>query len=155
MLRFSENKRKIHCYEQWIFLCVKPHGIRIQPFIFNDNWVIEKDGISVKEYSSGSIRKTIELITKNQRVNKIYYMDMSSAEIIYQHIQRMSLYDFSPDAVYLKVTMHNGVEIKLNSNNTSMTFLPQFIAFLQRQHIQVTDNHAIVQELIAKNYLVG
>lgn len=155
MLRFSENKRKIHCYGQWIFLCVKPHEIRIQPFIFKDYWVVEKDGISVKKYSNGSVRKTIELVTKNQRVNKIYYKDIFSAEIIYQHIQKMSPYDFSPDAVYLKVTMHNGVEMELNLNNTSMTFLPQFIAFLQRQHIQVTDNHAIVQELIAKNYLVG
>lgn len=51
--------------------------------------------------------------------------------------------------------MHNGVEIKLNLNNTSMAFLPQLIAFLQRQHIQVTDNHAIVQGFIEKDYLAG
>lgn len=69
----------------WIFLIIFSIGIFVVlPTIFNDYWVIESDGISIKKYSNNDLRKLIDLLTNKKTSKKINYDGLLSAEIIYE-----------------------------------------------------------------------
>lgn len=55
----------------WIFLIIFSMGIFVVlPTIFNDYWVIESDGISIKKYSNNDLRKLIDLLTNKKLAKK-------------------------------------------------------------------------------------
>ena len=65
----------------WIFLIIFSIGIFVVlPTIFNDYWVIESDGISIKKYSNNDLRKLIDLLTNKKTSKKINYDGLLSAE---------------------------------------------------------------------------
>ena len=133
----------------WIFLIIFSMGIFVVlPTIFNDYWVIESDGISIKKYSNNDLRKLIDLLTNKKTSKKINYDGLLSAEIIYEKKVRLSPFDFGFDMFYLQISSEDG-QYNLNFDASVKNFLPQFMMFLKRHGIEVIDDHNVIELLIS------
>ena len=118
------------------------------PEFFDDYWIIENDGIKIKNYSSKNFKKLCQIIGNNLTCKQINYSDIASAEIIYRTKQRMSPFDISPDAFYLRLDSNQKI-YHLDLSYEPKIFLPQFISYLSRKGVQVMDEHNIVEMLIS------
>lgn len=137
----------------WLFLLIFMIGmIVVFPTVFNDYWVIENHGIRIKKYSQKNFSKLAQLLTNNQTTIEIPYADIISTKIVYQTKQRVSPFDFSFDLFYLQVCSEEGT-YNLTFDTSVKKFLPQFVGFLQRHHIEVIDDDCIIELIIAEKSL--
>ncbi|MDB1689314.1 helix-turn-helix domain-containing protein [Enterococcus casseliflavus] len=133
----------------WIFLIIFSIGISVVlPTIFNDYWIIENGGISIKKYSTNDLRKLIEMLTNHKISKRFNYDSILSAEIIYEKRVRLSPFDFGFDMFYLQISSKDG-QYSLSFDTSVKNFLPQFMMFLKRRGIEVIDDHNVIELLIS------
>ncbi|MFK4566505.1 helix-turn-helix domain-containing protein [Enterococcus sp. UD-01] len=137
----------------WLFLLIFIIGILVVfPTTFNDYWIIENDGIRIKNFSKKDFPKLIQLLSNNRTTIKIEYSDIISAKIVYKTKQRFSPFDFSFDMFYLQICSKDKI-YNLNFDSSVKKFLPQFVTFLKRHGINVIDDNNIVELLISDKSL--
>ena len=135
-----------------IFTSVLYWGNRCISNNFQWLWLIENDGIEIKNYSEKNFIKLLELLANKQNTKKVTYADILSIEIVYTTKLRLSPFDFSFDNSYLEI--NNAKKVYTLSLDASVKeFLPQFIAFLNRKGIKVIDSNGIIELLISEKYL--
>lgn len=148
----------------WLFFCLLCSSIGYQfllfPLVFlvglvivfpvtvDNYWVIELDGLRIKNYSANNLIKLRELLLNNQDTVIIPYSDIKEVTLVYQTKARHSPFDIGFDNYYLQVaTNQNSYTLDLPVRTKD--FLPQFVTFLTRKGVAVNDPSQIVQLLIA------
>lgn len=124
----------------------------VLPTLFGDYWVIEKEHLTLSQYSNQSLTKVLQLVFKQPPEIQISYSEIISLEIIHHPKMRLSPFDISPDIFYLKINHQKGEEI-LPLYQETKKFLPQFINFSKRQGILVIDECQVIDSLIANEEL--
>lgn len=136
----------------WLFTVIQAWGIvMVIPLVFKDYWVIELDGISVTKFSSNPLKKLLQLVN-HQPLERIMYADIKVATLCYHAKNPTSPFDFWRDTLTLH--LENGSQqIDLPVEVSSGRFLPQLMAFLSRQHVQVNDSQRVIETLLSKGNL--
>lgn len=133
----------------WLFPLVFLIGtVLIFPITFENYWIIELDGLRIKNYSANSLIKMRELLRNNCDTVMIPYSNIREVSLIYQTKTRSSPFDIGPDNYYLQVETEE-TSYTLGLPVRTKEFLPQFVAYLTRKGISVNDPSNIIQLLIA------
>lgn len=122
--------------------------VLIFPIAFNDYWIIERDGLRIKNYSTNSLIKLRELLLNNQDTSLIPYSEILAITLTYRTKTRSSPFDIGPDSYYLLIATEQK-SYKLCLPTKTKEFLPQFVAYLTRKGVPVKDPANIIQLLIA------
>lgn len=120
-------------------------GVTFLPLMMSDYWMIEQEGLTLKQYPKGlkeSYRAHWTYITRS-----IPYSEITAVEIIYQPKIRMSPMDLGPDTFGLRVHLTDE-QVSLPFKTDTAKFLPQFIQFLSRKGIMVIDERRIVEGML-------
>lgn len=134
----------------WLTLGVFLLGVVfVLPVTVHDYWVIEQKQLDITSYQHSNLGKLRQLLTNHPTTTVIEYNEIIEAKIIYQRRQRFSPFDFNPDFFDLQIKTATQV-FSLSLTAQLRQFFPQFINFLARKNIAVTNADEIVDLIVNK-----
>lgn len=111
----------------------------------NDYWVIEQDAIVVVTYPSNPLRRLRALF--RIPAQRLPYGEITGVALHYNAAVSLSPLDIWRDGLVLSVTTATGT-VDLDIVGPAHVFLPQFVQFLDRQRIPITDTQDLLPALV-------